>query len=74
MTADTVLAVFSFVVFCKVVNAVKTDEGFDPIKKQVNIFMSIFLSFVVLRYSGFIYLQGEWIKRNLIQRETDLIK
>ena len=64
----------SFVVFFKVKNAVKTDEGFNPIKRQVNIFMSIFLSFTMLRYFGFMFLQGEWFNRNVIIKQTDLIE
>ena len=52
----TALLVMSGVVFYRISSAIKTNEAYIPLKKQVNIFMSIWMFQLVLRYFGFLFL------------------
>ena len=68
----TVMLYLSCLVFYKTSQAIKSDEGYSPLRRQVNIFMSAWLLQLFLRYFGYIYLQGEWLDRNIFRNETNV--
>ena len=68
----TALLVMSGVVFYRVSSAIKTNAAYIPLRKQVNIFMSIWMVQLVLRYFGFLFLNAQWLRRNVVFNETNV--
>ena len=64
----------SCVVYYKISVAIKSNEALKSMQRQVNIFMLVWLFFLVVRYVGFVFLQAQWMMRNVVNNSTDVRK
>ena len=65
----TALLVATCLVFIELAKIINRDEFLKPLKKQVYVFMSVFLVQLFVRFCGMITIQSIWIHNNFVSRE-----